>query len=214
MKLSSETVRRTLFHWLAYLRRTDPLKEVAGEEPPLRTELFNSDQMKLHGVALANSHKLSSGHTSDRLLPRLTENEGVLIAARNLLTEALKAKHRIAPAGEWLLDNFYLIEEQIRMARRHLPRGYSWELPILLDAPLAGLPRVYDIALEIIAHGDGRADPENFSSFVTAYQRVSILKLGELRAIPIMLRLALIENIRRLVVRVAVDRAERKRAAY
>ena len=140
MKMSSETVRGTLFHWLAYLRRTGPVKEVAGEEPPLRAELFSSDQMKLHGEALANSHKLSPGRASDRLLPRLTENEGVLIAARNLLTEAVKAKRRIAPAGEWLLDNFYLIEEQIRTARRHLPKGYSRELPCLLNGPSAGLP--------------------------------------------------------------------------
>ncbi len=214
MKLSSETVRRTLFHWLAYLRRTDPLKKFAGEEPPLRTELFSSDQMKQHGVALADSHKLSSGRASDRLLARLAENEGVLIAVRNLLTEAIKANRRIAPAGEWLLDNFYLIEEQIRTARRHLPKGYSRELPRLLNGPSAGLPRVYDIALEIISHGDGRVDPENLSSFVAAYQTVTTLKLGELWAIPIMLRLALIENLRRVGARIAADRTDRNHADY
>ena len=214
MKMSSERVRGTLFHWWAYLRRSGPAKVVAGEEPPLRTELLNIDQMKLHGKVLANSHKLGSKCASGRLLTRLMENEGVLIAARNLLTEAVKTKRRIAPAGEWLLDNFYLIEEQIRMARQHLPKGYSWELPILLNAPLAGLPRVYDIAQEIIAHGDGHTDPENLSNFVTAYQTVSILKLGELWAIPIMLRFALIENIRRVVARIAADRAERNRADY
>ena len=97
MKMSSETVRGTLFHWLAYLRRTDPVKAVAAEEPPLRAELFSSDQMKLYGEALANSHKLSPGNPSGRLLPRLAENEDVLIAARNLLTEAVRAKRRIAP---------------------------------------------------------------------------------------------------------------------
>jgi len=118
---------------------------------------------------------------------RLAENERVLIEARNLLTETVKANRRIAPAGEWLIDNFYVIEEQIRMARRHLPKGYSRELPRLLNGPSAGLPRVYDIALEIISHGDGRVDPENLSSFVAAYQSVTTLKLGELWAIPIAL---------------------------
>jgi cyclic beta-1,2-glucan synthetase len=184
----------------------------AGDEPPLRAELFSGDQMKRHGKALADSHQLSSGSASDCLLTRLSENEGVLIAARNLLTEAVTANRRIAPAGEWLLDNFYLIEEQIRTTKRHLPKGYSRELPRLLNGPLAGLPRVYDIALEIISHGDGRADPESLSSFVAAYQTVSILKLGELWAIPIMLRLALIENIRRVAARIAADRVERNRA--
>jgi cyclic beta-1,2-glucan synthetase len=170
--------------------------------------------MKRHGKALADSHKLSLGRASDRLLKRLAENEGVLIEAHNLLTEALKANRRIVPAGEWLLDNFYLIEEQIRMARRHLPKGYSRGLPPLLNGPSAGLPRVYDIALEIISHGDGRVDPENLSSFVAAYQTVTVLKLGELWAIPIMLRLALIENLRRVGARIAADRTDRNRADY
>jgi cyclic beta-1,2-glucan synthetase len=64
-----------------------------------------------------------------KIFSMVAENEGVLIGARNLLTEAVKANRRITPAGEWLLDNFYLIEEQIRTAKRHLPKGYSRELP-------------------------------------------------------------------------------------
>jgi len=110
--------------------------------------------------------------------------------------------------------NFYLIEEQIRTAKRHLPRDYSRELPRLLDGPSAGLPRVYDIALEIISHGDGRADSECLSRFVAAYQSVSTLKLGELWAILIMLRLALIENLRRVAARIATDRIDRNLADY
>ena len=212
LKVSNEAFHEILTYLMALFRKNGLAQEVAGDEPPLRSELFSSDQMKRHGKALADSHKLSLGRASDRLLTRLAENEGVLIGARNLLTEAVKAKRRIVPAGEWLLDNFYLIEEQIRMARRHLPKGYSRELPRLLNGPSAGLPRVYDIALEIISHGDGRVDPESLSSFVAAYQTVTILKLGELWAVPIMLRLALIENLRRVGARIAADRADRNRA--
>ncbi len=93
-----------------------------------------------------------------------------------------------------------------------MPKGYSRELPRLLDGPSAGLPRVYDIALETISHGDGRVDPESLSSFIAAYQTVTVLKLGELWAIPIMLRLALIENLRRVGARVAADRIDRNHA--
>ncbi len=64
----------------------------------------------------------------------------------------------IAPAGEWLLDNFYLIEEQIYTGKKHLPKGYSKGLPQLLKGTSAGLPRVYDIAVEIISHSDGHVD--------------------------------------------------------
>ena len=214
MRVSGKRILRTLRHLRARLGRTGLAQEFAGDEPPLRSELFSSDQMKRHGKALADFYKLSSGRASNRLLMRLAENEGVLIEVRNLLTEAVKANRRIAPAGEWLIDNFYVIEEQIRMVRRHLPKGYSRELPRLLNGPSAGLPRVYDIALEIISHGDGRVDPENLSSFVAAYQSVTPLKLGELWAIPIMLRLALIENLRRVAARISADSIDRNRAGY
>ncbi|MBN2437751.1 MAG: cyclic beta 1-2 glucan synthetase [Deltaproteobacteria bacterium] len=199
---------------MARIGGTDLAQVYAGEEPLLRSELFSREQMKRHGKALADSHELTLGRTSDRLLTRLAENEGVLIGVCNLLTKAVKANHRIPPAGEWLLDNFYLVEEQIRMARRHLPKGYSRELPCLLNGTSGGLPRVYDIALEIISHGDGRADPESLSGFVEAYQTVTILELGELWAVPIMLRLALIENLRRIGARIAADRTDRNRADY
>ena len=85
------------------------------------------------------------------------------------------------------------------------------ELPRLQNGPSAGLPRVYDIALETISHGDGRVDMESLISFVTAYQTVTHLKLGELWAIPIMLRLALIENLRRIGTRIIADIADKER---
>ncbi|HEY4999622.1 MAG TPA: hypothetical protein VII36_10785, partial [Usitatibacter sp.] len=165
--------------------------------------------MEHHGKSLAAAHKLTRRREPDQLLPRLAENEAVLIDACDVLTSAVRANRRISPAGEWLLDNFYLIEEQIRTAKRHLPKDYSRELPRLASGPSAGLPRVYNIALETIAHGDGRVDPESLSRFVAAYQTVTPVKLGELWAIPIMLRLALIENLRRVATDVAAGRVDR-----
>ena len=170
--------------------------------------------MELHGKTLAVSHKISLKRTPDRLLKRLAENEAVLSSSSSLMAAAVKADRRVTPAGEWLLDNLYLIEEQIRMARRHLPKGYSRELPSLLNGPSIGFPRVYDIALETIAHGDGRVDPDSLSRFISAYQTVSSLKLGELWAIPIMLRLALIENLRRIATRLTAGRIDRNTAHY
>jgi cellobiose phosphorylase len=180
-----------------------------GPELPLRAELYSAEQMESHGKALAASHRLSPGRTPDRLLARLAANEAALVGVCTLLTEAVKAKRRITPAGEWLLDNFYLIEEQVRTSKRHLPKGYSLELPRLAQGPSTGHPRVYDIALEVISHGDGRVDTENLSRFVAAYQSVTPLNVGELWAIPIMLRLAVIENLRRVGVTVAAGGTER-----
>ncbi|MES2298712.1 MAG: glucoamylase family protein [Pseudomonadota bacterium] len=164
--------------------------------------------MAAYGRALAARHTIAARSRRDRLLARLADNAELITDTCHQVTAAIKAGRQITPASEWLLDNYYLIEEQIRTARRHLPKHYSRELPRLGSAD-GGDPRVYHIALEIIAHGDGRVDPESLARFVAAYQEVATLKLGELWAIPIMLRIALVENLRRVAARVADNRAER-----
>jgi len=174
----------------------------------LRAELFSIEQLKLHAATLASQHRIDPHPGPDRLLPRLTENARVLLAAYDVVTAAATSGQRLAPAESWLLDNFYLIEQQIGMARRNLPRGYSRQLPRLADGPSAGFPRIYDLALELISHMDGRVDSDNATQFVAAYQSAEPLKLGELWAFPIMLQLALLENLRRVGLRIARRRED------
>jgi cyclic beta-1,2-glucan synthetase len=176
------------------------------DEQPLRAELFSVDQLERHAKALAASHRLATGRVPDKLIPRLDENERILVQSHDLVTAAVKRNRRISSAAEWLLDNFYLIEEQIRTARRHLPPSYGRELPRLAGEATTSEPRVYRIALELISHVDGRIDADSLNGFIAAYQTVGTLQLGELWAIPIMLRLALIENLRRVAVRLAAHR--------
>jgi cellobiose phosphorylase len=213
LQVRREVVRESLHRTWSRVHCLGRAAAPDGDESPLRSDLFSADQMELHGKVLAGLHRLASGRARERLLARLSENEALLLDVHDLLTEDVQADRRITPAGEWLLDNFYVIEEQVRTASRHLPKGYSRELPSLAAGPSAGLPRVYDIALETISHGDGRVDPENLSRFVAAYQTESVLTLGELWAIPIMLRLALLENLRRVGAHIAADRADRASAA-
>ena len=190
--------------------------EAHDEDEPLRAELFSADQMAAHGKRLAALHVLSEEALPDRLLGRLASNEQVLVNLGKQLAATADHERRFTPAAEWLLDNFYLIEEEIRTARRHLPRGYSRELPRLALAPVngngAGLPRIYDLALQAIAHGDGQVGRGPLSRFVASYQTAQPLLLGELWAFPIMLRLALIENLRRVAARVAVAHIDRDTA--
>lgn len=176
-----------------------------NERPPLRAELFTNEQLEQHARNLARKHKISAEEPSEQLLKRLADNEDILMQVHSLLTESVKNSERIPPAGEWLLDNFYLIEEQIYTGKKHLPKGYSKGLPQLSKGESSGLPRVYDIAVEIISHSDGHVDLGNLVSFVNAYQEHTYLQLGELWAIPIMLRLALIENLRRLSIQISND---------
>ncbi|HVV06561.1 MAG TPA: glucoamylase family protein, partial [Puia sp.] len=213
LKITTNTVLDILSHWRTFFYRNNSFRNY-GEEEPLRSELYSLDQLVRHGAVLAAAHKLLPRKCSDQLLKRLDDNEHILREVRTMLVESLTSERTVTPAAEWLLDNFYLIEEQILIARTHLPKGYSEGLPCLAGGNSAGLPRVYDIALEIISHSDGRVDEDSLNSFVAAYQTTTLLTLGELWAIPIMLRLAVIENLRRVAGKIALDRIDDNLAGY
>ena len=183
-------------------------RDLAGDLP-LRGEIFSNEQLQRHARVVASSHHLARQRTSGGLLTRLADNERVLTETYDLLTAASKRGRRIAPASEWLLDNFYLVEEQIHSTRRLLPRPYLDQLPALN----ADCPRTYRIAMELIAHTDGRVDASALDAFIAAYQSVCPLTLGELWAMPLMLRIALIENLRRVAQRLATSRHHRDIAA-
>ncbi len=183
-------------------------------EYPLLSDLFSSDQLDMQGEAMARMHELDRRPARERLLPRLTQNEKILTDTHALLVAGESARLTLLPAEIWLLDNFFLIKEQIQLARKHLPRRYSRELPRLRAGHSAGLPRVYEIVRDLISHVDGRVDEVNLRTIVTSYQRVTALKLGELWAIPIMLRLALIENLGRIAGRITAGRSDRNIADF
>ena len=208
MKDGIDTLRRDMTRLRERVTDGGTAGARATDARPLRSELLSAEQLSAHAVEMADWYDVEMGGGDDRLLPRLAENEAILVETFSLITAALEKNRRIAPASEWLLDNFYLVEEQVRTARRHLPLGYSRRLPRLKNGPLAGYPRVYFLARELIAHNDGRVDLEVLSAFVDAYQSVAPLKLGELWAVPIMLRLALIENLRRVSTRIGADRVD------
>ena len=200
------------------LRRTrGVLPRAAGhlEDQPLRAELFSVGQLERLARTMAGWHELAPGpgRGTGRLLARLTENETTFSEAYDLINDAVARGRQITPAAEWFIDNYHLIEDQVRIARRHLPRSYHWELPRLANGRSPGTPRVYDLVLELISHSHGRVDSDGLYAFVEAYQATQPLHLGELWAIPIMLRLALLENLRRVVGSLVGGRRERERAA-
>jgi cellobiose phosphorylase len=179
----------------------------------MRAELFSVSQLERHARTIAGWHELAPAPVhADWLLARLGDNEIALRDAYALITDAVQRGRQITPAAEWFIDNYHLIEEQIRTARRHLPRAYNRELPRLANAPVPGTPRVYHIALELISHAHGRVDIDGLRAFVASYQEIQPLRLGELWAIPIMLRLALLENLRRVVMGVTAGRRDREAA--
>jgi cellobiose phosphorylase len=170
---------------------------------PIRGELLGADHLADRARSMARGQQLAPASARPRatpLLTRVTETRRIVRDARDRLSAA-SAEVDIGPAGEWLLDNYYVVEEHIREVKESLPRGYYRELPVLASGPLAGYPRVYELATTLISHTEGRVDIDNVELFTGAAQEVTPLNLGELWAIPASLRLGLIENIRRMALR-------------
>src|SRR6266481_8249719 len=166
---------------------------------PIRAELFGVERLEQHAESLAAAQPVLSGTVRGRpLLPRVQDNGRFLRETYRAVAKAIREERSIVPAAEWLVDNFHIVDEQLREIRDDLPPGFYRELPKLADGPFAGYPRVYGIAWAFVAHTDSRADPETLRRFVHAYQRVQPLTIGELWAVAITLRVVLVENLRRL----------------
>ena len=198
------------FYWQKWTARAARAR-LHPAAPPLRSDLLTGEPLAAHARTLASHHRIGPRKGTNNLLHQLAHNEDV-IRRFNHTTQAMDKSRPLAPAAEWLIDNFYLLEEQIQLARRHLPRGFSRELPRLLDGPSAGLPRVYDIVLELISHVDAQLDEEPLRAFIAAYQEGASLTLGELWAVPIMMRLGLIENLQRITNRLVIAGTDRDQA--
>ena len=182
------------------------------EESPLRAEIFSVERLEQYAQTLAREHKTILRKGRPQLLPRLEDNGRKLEASYRTLVDAISEGRAISPAGEWLVDNYHIVEEQLREIRQDLPKGYYQELPKLVGGPLEDYPRIYAVALAVIAHTDSRLDTNTLRRFISSYQTVAPLTIGELWAVAITLRLALVENLRRLAVAVIRARAEREEA--
>ena len=182
-------------------------------EEPIRAELFSSERLEQHGESLAAAQRVTARPQKGRsLLPRVQSNGRVLLNSYRAIAQAIREEHAITPAAEWLVDNYHIVDEQLREIHNDLPSGYYRELPKLADGPLQGYPRVYGLAWAFVAHTDSRFDPETLRRFVCAYQRVQALTIGELWAVAITLRVVLVENLRRLAERIVHGRAARQEA--
>jgi cyclic beta-1,2-glucan synthetase len=179
----------------------------------LRAELFSIERLEQHATSLAAAQRVTERPVSrESLHARLRDNESVLLAAYRAIATATAEGRPISPAAEWLLDNYHVVEEQIREIRQDLPPSFYRRLPKLGDGPFDGYPRVLGVAWAFVAHTDSRFDPESLQRFVSAYQRIQPLTIGELWAVAITLRIVLVENLRRAAARIVSSRAARQEA--
>lgn len=194
----------------AYVFQPERRFDAEPESRLLRHEPPSSERMVRLATALARSLSIAQGGRSGCpvLLRRLDESERILQWTDLSLSMAAQAHQSPALSAEWLLDNAYLIRAQVENIRRNLPQPYCNELPTIASGPQAGTPRIYQVAAEMVAGGDAVLDTAIIRDFLDGFQTVSPLNIGELWALPSMLRLRLVECLRMLAIQ--VERAQRQ----
>ena len=194
-------------------RKGPPPSGLWADPAPIRSELFGIERLEHHALTLAAAQSVLVGRPVrvSSLLGRVKDNARVLLAAYRSGAHSLEAGQPITPAAEWLLDNFHIVEQQLRQIEDDLPPGYYRHLPKLADGPFAGYPRVLGLAWAYVAHTDSLMSESALLRFVQAYQTVQPMTIGELWAVAITLRIVLIENMRRLAVQ--ITEADRLRGA-
>lgn len=177
---------------------------------PIKAELYSIERLEEYAVFLADQLVLNKAIYKVRvkapsLLRRMKRNGETLLGFYKELSRAIHNKEAITPAAEWLTDNFHIVEEQLREIHQDLPSSFYHELPKLDQGDLMGYPRVYAIALALIAHTDSKIELETITRFINSYQTSSPLKTGELWALAITLRIALVENLTRISRRIILE---------
>jgi cyclic beta-1,2-glucan synthetase len=175
---------------------------------PIRAEIFGWERFAQHGISLGQTHHAAKAVFGQATFyPRLRHNIRFLQGAHRYIAEQIHEGHGLSPAADWLVDNFHVIEDQLREIHAGLPRRFYRSLPVLQQEPLAGLPRIYGVAWAFVAHTDSAFDEALLVHFLQAYQTQRELTQAELWALPTTLRVVLVENLRRLADRLASHKA-------
>ncbi|AOT69898.1 GH36-type glycosyl hydrolase domain-containing protein [Geosporobacter ferrireducens] len=179
----------------------------------LQDVLLSLEDLEKHSREVAVSHSTSSQVKSTKsLLHRLDHHYRTIGAVYQEVNNYTKNQEEVSPASQWLLDNFYKIEEQVKDIRLNVRRERFLKLRVLSEGYLEGYPRIYAIALELVSHTDGRLDEETIKSFIRAYQSQQVLTIAEIWSLSLMLRIALIEKIRLLCEKIRKTETAWRRA--
>ncbi|HYE68716.1 MAG TPA: hypothetical protein VEA58_08890, partial [Anaerovoracaceae bacterium] len=150
-----------------------------------------------HARTIAREHAVSTKrNVTNWPLVRMNDNYSTILSVCKSLNEDVNQKRTVPPAAEWLLDNFYIVEEQVKSIRRDLTKKEYYNLPVLSKGPYKGYTRILAIAMELVSHTDGQIEINTLLKYLEAYQSHTVLLEREISIIPIMVKLALIENIR------------------
>ena len=172
-----------------------------------------SEKLENHAVELSKYHKATRKRSSKKsLIRRLDLSYESILRGYEYIDRDIRNNREIVPAAEWLLDNLYLIEKEYKDIKHNMSESLYKELPIINKGSVKGLPRIYHISTELISHTDGKVDENIILSFINAYEKRSVLTSSELWVLPTMLRIAIIQNISRVVSGIVFAEREKRKA--
>jgi cyclic beta-1,2-glucan synthetase len=173
----------------------------------------NKEELEKHAAQISQHYSTITRKSNCRrkLIQSLDVSYDKIIKTYEYIDRDVKYKREVVPAAEWMLDNLYLIEREYKDIKHNMPSSYYKGLPVIKKGILKGYPRAYHLAVELISHTDGRVDENTIETFINAYQKNTLLTMGELWALPIMIRIALIQNISKIAERITHAQEEKKR---
>ena len=172
----------------------------------------SKEELRKHALEISNYDAVTRRSNCRRkLIQSLDTSYKKILKGHDYIDKEVRSKREILQAAEWLLDNLYLIQREYKDIKNNMPEAYYKDLPVMSKGIMKGYPRIYYIAVELVSHTDGRVDEDIIETFINAYQKNTILTSGELWAFPIMIRIALIQNISKITEKIAFVQKERKK---
>ncbi|MDD7795706.1 GH36-type glycosyl hydrolase domain-containing protein [Clostridium sp. 'White wine YQ'] len=173
----------------------------------------SQEDLEKHALEISQHFNLVTTRSNSRrkLLKSLDKSYRNIIQTYEFIDNEVKYKKEVVAAAEWMLDNLYLIEKEYKDIKYNMPNSYYKGLPVIKKGIMKGYPRIYHIAVELISHTDGRIYEDTIETFINAYQKNTILSMGELWALPIMIRIALIQNISKIAEKIAYAQKEKEK---
>ena len=175
--------------------------------------LLDKEQLNRHLQKIASSHNLKNKSDKQTYpIPNMIENYKTIEQVYELLNEHLKLGISIHPAGEWLLDNFYIIEQTVKQIEKELPLKKYKNFLGIANGKYKGFARIYVLAAEIVAYTDNKIEKEELEEALQSYQSKKTLSMEEIWNIGIFLQISIIENIRELCERIYSSQMQKFRA--
>ena len=179
----------------------------------IRGTLLDRNQLAKHIEKTASDHSIKSFSNKDTYpIPNLIEDYKFILETYNLLTRHLKLGIKIHSAGEWILDNFYVIEETVKVIQKELPLKKYKKMIGLSNDRYLGFARSYVLAEEIVAFSDCKIDRELIDIALHAYQRKKLLSMDELCNIGVFLKISIISHIRELCEKIYSSQIQKYKA--